>query len=342
MGFSIIFGDEKTDKSLVVVLVTGGTGFLGSVLIMQLLEQGIPVRATKRQHSYIPTHLRDKAALEWVDADVPDFYSLETAFDGVKQVYHCAAKVSYDPAHHAEMRRTNIQGTAHVVNYCLEQRIRLVHVSSVAALGGPKDGHSITEADLWEYGRDQSAYSVSKYESEMEVWRGIAEGLDAVIVNPSVILGRDAGRRGAGKVFYLLHEGLRFHPTGTAGYVDVEDVAKAMIQLMQQPGLRGERFIVNNVNMSHFEMLSLASRYLGKPAPAIKATRFMLEIAWRFAAFSARIRGRTASLTKESARVSCKHLRYSNEKLLEAIDMKFKPIEQTLAEICQQVLDDHK
>lgn len=338
MGFSTIFGVERTKKTLIVVLVTGGTGFLGSVLIAQLLDRGLQVRATKRESSRIPPDLDNKPGLKWVEADVQDFHSLEKAFEGVQQVYHCAAKVSYQPADRAPMHRINVQGTANVVNLCLHQRIRLLHVSSIAALGEAKNGQETTEADLWEYSRDQSAYSVSKYESEMEVWRGIAEGLDAVIVNPSLIVGRSAGSRGSGQVFHLLYKGLRFYPGGSVGLVDVEDVARAMILLMEHPSVSGARFIVNNVNMAHVEMLSLSSKYLGKRAPSIRATPLMLEAAWRFARLFARLSGKKATLTKESARVSGRQLRFSNKKLTETIELDFKPIEQTLREICEQVL----
>src|SRR5690606_29833053 len=127
---------------------------------------------------------------------------------------------------------------------------------------------------------------------EMEVWRGIAEGLDAVIVNPSLILGRAAGHRGSGQVFHLLYKGLRFYPGGSVGLVDVEDVARAMILLMGSPQISGERFIVNNVNMPHAELLAQASGYLDKRPPSMRATRPMLEVAWRLATLSARLTGK--------------------------------------------------
>lgn len=321
-----------------MVLVTGGTGFLGSVLIAQLLARGVPVRATKREGSRIPVDLQERQGLMWVEADVLDFAALEQAFAGVTQVYHCAAKVSYDPAHRLDMERINVQGTANVVNLCLQFGARLLHVSSIATLGEGKTGQEITEKDLWEYHRDQSAYSRSKYESEMEVWRGIAEGLDAVIVNPSLILGQAAGIRGSGQVFQLLYKGLRFYPGGSVGLVDVEDVARTMYLLMDRSDLTAERFIVNNVNMAHAEMLAQASIYLGRRPPSIKASPLLLGIAWRLALLAARFSGKKPALTKESARISSKKLRYSSGKLLHTIDIEFKPISQTLQEICTQIL----
>lgn len=325
-----------------MVLVTGGTGFLGSILIDQLLQLGVPVRAIRRSSSRMPSSLDNRQHLEWMEADVLDYPALKEAFDGVTQVYHCAAKVSYHPAHRKSMLRINVEGTANVVNLCLDTGARLVHVSSIAALGEGKNGNDTTENDMWEYDRSQSYYSIAKYESEMEVWRGFSEGLKGVIVNPSLIIGQSAGHRGSGAIFYLLHKGLKFCPSGSVGLVDVEDVASAMIKLMGKRELSEERYIVSNVNLSHQEMLSRSCSFLGRPAPKSEATPLMLEVAWRLASFSAWMKGKKSTLTKESARVSSKKLRFSNQKLLRAIDFDFKPIDQTLNEICQSVIKRHQ
>lgn len=322
-----------------MVLVTGGTGFLGAVLIDQLLNLKETVRATRRAGSRIPELLQNRKGLEWVVADMLDYFALEEAFDQVTRVYHCAAQVSYHPAHRLTMRKTNVEGTAHVVNLCLKQAARLVHVSSIAALGEGKPGRDTNEEDLWESDSGQSAYSIAKYDSEMEVWRGFSEGLKGVIVNPSLIIGASAGHRGSGAVFHLLHKGLRFYPGGSVGLVDVEDVAYAMIQLMGRSELSEERFIVSHVNMTHKDLLEQCSTYLGRPAPRIQARAWMLALAWRASTAAARLRGKKSALTKESARASTKKLRFSNQKLVDAIGMEFKPIEQTLKEICTEVLN---
>lgn len=321
-----------------MVLVTGGSGFLGSSLIDQLLLQGIPVRATRRASSRIPARLLDRHGLEWVEADLLDYFALDSAFDGVTQVYHCAAHVSYHPAHRSSMMDINVKGTAQVVNLCLEHQARLVHVSSIAALGGSKEGTATTEMDLWEYNPGLSAYSIAKYESEMEVWRGFSEGLKGIIVNPSLIIGASAGSRGSGAVFHLLAKGLKYYPGGSVGLVDVEDVAKAMIQLMQREDLNEERFIISHLNMSHQDLLSQCSVNLQLAAPKTKATPLMLELAWRFSKLAERFTGKRAALTKESARVSSKKLRFSNAKLVNTLGFVFKPMDQTLQEICVQVL----
>lgn len=322
-----------------MVLVTGGTGFLGAVLIDQLLNLKEVVRATRRAGSHIPKILQNRGGLEWVVADMLDYFALEQAFDQVTRVYHCAAQVSYHPAHRHSMWKTNVEGTAHIVNLCLKQAVRLVHVSSIAALGSGKPGRDTDEDDLWEHDSAQSAYSIAKYDSEMEVWRGFSEGLEGVIVNPSLIIGASAGHRGSGAIFHLLHKGLFFYPGGSVGLVDVEDVAYAMIQLMGRSDLSEERFIVSNVNMTHKDLLEQCSTYLGRPAPRIQARAWMLALAWRVSAAAAWLRGKKSALTKESARASTKKLRFSNRKLVDRISMEFKPIEQTLKEICTEVLN---
>ncbi|ULT28722.1 NAD-dependent epimerase/dehydratase family protein [Sphingobacterium sp. E70] len=173
-----------------MILITGGTGFLGSTLIKQLIDQGIDVIATKRAQSIIPTSLLSSSLIQWVDADINDYFELEDALEGVTKVYHCAALVSYQKKDAKSHFKVNVEGTANIVNLCLEKNIRLLHVSSIAALGTNKDNLPVSEKDHWEHSPTTSNYSLSKYQAEMEVWRGITEGLNAVIVNPSVILGR--------------------------------------------------------------------------------------------------------------------------------------------------------
>ncbi len=320
-----------------MILVTGGTGFLGSVLIEQLIAAGAKIRAIYRSPKRIPSSLVNHPQVEWAQGDVLDYHSLEDAFKDVSRVYHCAAKVSYHPAHRTSMMQINVEGTANVVNLCLLQGIRMVHVSSIAALGEGKSGMPTTEADVWEYGAHQSAYGVAKYESEMEVWRGFSEGLKGVIVNPSLIIGQQAGTKGSGAIFSLLNKGLKYYPTGSVGIIDVEDVAKAMILLMNKTEITGERFILNNQNMTHQEMLTRFSQHLGTTAPKAKASPFLLEIAWRVAGFLAWTKGKKAALTKESARISSKKLHYSNQKLIATIPLNFKPIAQTFQEIANRI-----
>ncbi len=324
-----------------VVLVTGGTGFLGSILIKRLIAAGGRVRATKRQTSTIPAGLAGAPGLQWVDADINDFFALEDAFEGVTAVYHCAALISYHAADKKRMMTVNAEGTANIVTLASAHRVRLLHVSSIAAVGQAKDGQEATEADLWEYSADQSGYAIAKYEAEMEVWRGIAEGLDAVIVNPALIIGATAPTEGngtSGAIFARLRNGLDFYTDGSVGLIDVDDVAKAMVSLMENASITGQRFLLSNVNLSHKELLSRCSAYLGRPAPKFRATPFMLGLVWRLAGLASFFTGKRPLFTREAARAASQRLSFSNRKVIAATQLSFKPIDDTLREICNHPL----
>src|SRR5690606_16544851 len=176
--------------------------------------------------------------------DINDFFALGDAFIGVSKVYHCAGMISYHAADRQRLMKVNVAGTANVVNLALQHRVRLLHVSSIAAIGHAKHNNEASEDDLWEYTPGQLGYAIAKYEGEMEVWRGVAEGLDAVIVNPALIIGpsaRSEGSDSSGTIFTMLHKGLNFYTDGSIGLIDVEDTAHAMVLLMGNPAITGQR-----------------------------------------------------------------------------------------------------
>lgn len=321
-----------------MILVTGATGFLGAELIHQLTRKGEKVVALKREASVIPGLIRDNPQVRWVTTDINDTATLEEVFEEVTQVYHCAAMVSFHPRDKEEVLRVNIEGTSNIVNLCLEFNVRLLHVSSVAALGAAKKNQPITEKDFWVYDPDVSTYAISKYEGEMEVWRGMNEGLDAVIVNPSIILGSNAGTSGSGALFQLVRDGLSFYTEGVTGFVDVADVAAAMIGLMEHrdpsgEALTGERYILSAENHSFQEFFTLAATAMGVKPPMKKASKWMLELAWRAAGLVAALGGK-AGLTKETARSSLHQNFYSNSKIKNTLNISFKPLNTSIHEIC--------
>lgn len=322
----------KTLKGKQVILVTGGTGFLGSTLIKLLIEQGHAVLATKRSSSAIPEMLKSSSLIEWIDADVTDYFALADIFVNINQVYHCAAKVSYQKEDAYELFQVNVEGTAHIVNLCLEHQARLVHVSSIAALGSRKDNKPVNEADKWEYDPKMSNYALSKYKSELEVWRGINEGLDAVIVNPSVIMGLGSYKKGSGAIFELVNNGIKIFTGGSVGIVDVEDVTKIMFQLMNSD-IKSERFILNSENISNKELLYRIAQLIDKKPPALKANNLMLSAAWRMAKVLSLMTGKKPVITEESVQAAASLLAFSNEKITKAINYSFKPLNHTLQEI---------
>ncbi|HVW96414.1 MAG TPA: NAD-dependent epimerase/dehydratase family protein [Mucilaginibacter sp.] len=320
-----------------MILITGATGFLGSEVALQLAEQGHYIRCTKRYSSVIPEILKPlNGKIEWVDADLLDFFALEDALNGVTQVYHCAAWVSLKQADKKAMIYTNVTGTANLVNLCAEQNIRMVHVSSVAAIGLAKPGELITENHHLDRDTETDGYAISKLESEMEVWRGIAEGLDAVIVNPSIIIGKNAGTEGSGALFETVRKGLKFYTAGSCGFVDSGDVAQCMIMLMES-GITGERYIISAENREYKQLTAEIAAGFGIKPPNKAATPWMMELAWRGAKIASVFTGRPPAIDKVSAQSSTKTRDYDNSKISKAIGIRFRPVSDTIKEICERL-----
>ena len=317
-----------------MILVTGATGFLGAELVHQLTAQQVKICALKRSTAKIPELLKDNQLIKWIIADINDPEDLSDAFENITQVFHCAAFISFDPKDKNKLIRVNIEGTSNIVNLCLEKQIRLLHVSSIAALGDAKKGAAITEKDFWEYNANVHAYAISKYEGEMEVWRGVAEGLDAVIVNPAVIIGKNAGFNGSGAIFKLVKEGLKFYTNGATGIVDVEDVAKVMILLMNSD-ISAERFILSSENLHYKEFFTQIANGFGIKPPNKEAKPWMLGIAWRAAKLASIFTRKAPALTKDAANSSFNLSYYSNEKIRNTLNFKFKPLTESIREVCQ-------
>lgn len=319
------------------ILVTGGTGFLGSYLLRYLVREGYTrIRATRRKHSRMDLVAEVADRVEWVETDVLDTLGLEDAMQDVAQVYHGAAIVSFDPRDVDEMRRINVDGTANVVNAALHANVeKLVHVSSIAAIGRTKQSKIITEKTKWERSKLNSEYGISKYLAEQEVWRGAAEGLNIAIVNPSVILGSGRWDEGPLKFFKLVHRQYPFYTTGTSGFVDVRDVARFMLLLMESDISR-ERFILNAENLTFQTLMNEIAQQLGKKPPSIKVTPFTQQVVWRLEWLRSRLFGAKPLITREVAQRATASLFYENDKSLSVFDFEYTPIRQTIAETAAQ------
>lgn len=325
----------RTKKHYKMILVTGATGFLGAEVARQLAQKGAIIRCIKRSSSAIPLILQELSQIQWVDADMLDMAALEDAFTDVDKVYHCAAWVSLKQADKTQMIATNINGTANIVNLCLENNARLVHVSSIAAVGYAKPGELTNEEHQLDVNAEDDGYAISKLESEMEVWRGIAEGISAVIVNPSLIIGPDAGTKGSGKLFETVRKGLKFYTEGVAGFVDVQDVAGCMIALMESD-VSGERYIISAENRNYRELTTEIARCFGVAPPTVYAKPWMMEIGWRLARFVSLFTGKPPFLDKIAAQAASQVRNFDNSKIRHAIGIKFKPISETVKEICER------
>lgn len=319
------------------ILVTGGTGFLGSYLLRYLVREGYTqVRALRRASSKMDLVADVSDKIEWVEGDVLDIFSLEDAMQEVRQVYHCAAMVSFDPRDYDAMRRINVDGTANVVNAALAANVeKLVHVSSTAAIGRMKNQPIVTEQTKWERSNYNSQYAISKYLSENEVWRGMIEGLNVAVVNPSVILGSGRWEEGPLKFFKMGWNNFPFYTKGTAGFVDVRDVARFTLQLMESE-VTGERYILSGESLTYQTIMNEIATHLNKKPPTIQINSFLQQIAWRVEWLRSRILGGRPLVTRETAATSVRTFFYQNDKSRKDFDFEYTPIRQTIAETCQQ------
>ncbi len=335
-----------------MILVTGGTGFLGAHLLYKLTQTEHKVRAIKRKNSstalvekifsyYTDDVISLLKKIEWVEGDILDVVSLENNFKDIDYVYHTAAVVSFNPKDKEKLFETNVEGTANVVNVSLTKKVKkLCHVSSIAALGRAGNNGITDEESPWNKDAGISNYSLSKYQAEQEVWRGIAEGLNAVIVNPSVILGPGDWNTGSCKLFKTVYDGLKVYTKGINGYIDVNDVANAMIWLMNSD-VSGERFVLNSENVSYKQLFEWMANSLKVSPPSIQVSPFLSEIAWRTLKILAFFTGKSPLITKETARTANSFHRYSAKKFLYISNMKFKPVKDSVKFASECFLMDH-
>ena len=329
-----------------MILVTGATGLVGSHLLVKLLQKNEEVKALFRSEKQIEkvknvfafhhqTALFDK--INWVKGDITDIPSLEIAFENVTLVYHCAALISFDTSDEDELRKINIEGTANVVNCCIDFSVKkLCHVSSIAALGNPKEHETtITEETEWNPEELHSDYAITKYGAEMEVFRGHQEGLEVVIVNPGVIFGYGFPKKGSDVIIQSVKKGLSFYTKGNIGIVSVEDVVKSMTQLMKSNN-NGERYSIVGENISTKALLDFISEELNLKKPSIEATKWMTSIAWRMDWLLSKIVNRKRRLTRSTATSSHSTTTFDTSKIEKELNFTFQKKESYLKTILQQ------
>ena len=322
------------------ILVTGGSGLVGSELIRQLLAGGNVVRAIYN-NSPLPDFHSDKISA--IKCNILDPAGMEEAMEGITELYHCAAVVSFNPKQRQHMLSINIEGTANVVNAGLDAGIKkMVHVSSVSALGRIREGETVTEEMNWTEESNNSLYGKSKYLGEMEVWRGVGEGLEAVIVNPSLILGAGDWKKGSSEIFYSAYNEFPWYSEGVSGFVDVRDVARAMILLMNSK-LTNERFILNSENRSYHTIFSDIAHCFGKKPPHKKVTPFLAEMVWRWEAFKSKFSGKDPLLTKETVRTAQAKVYFDNSKIRESLPgFEFYKVSEAIEYTCERLREINK
>ncbi|MFT4600610.1 MAG: dihydroflavonol-4-reductase [Arenicella sp.] len=326
-----------------MVFITGATGLLGSHLILDLLLKGEEVRALKRKTSnteqvrllfehYHPNK-GDKlfSKIEWIEGDLLDVTSLSDGMKDCSAVYHCAAMVSFVKRDFKKMMKINKHGTANVVNCCLAEKIdELIYVSSTAAIGRDPLKEFYTEANKWVNSVDNSNYAVTKYSAELEVWRGTEEGLNAVIVNPCVILGPGNWNESSLSIFKVVKKGLKFYTPGMNAFVGVRDVSQAMIRLAENK-VYNDRFLVISENLFFKDLFEKIAKAFGVKAPSMLVKPWMAGLAWRLEGILRFLFRKKQNITKETARSSMKITKYSSEKLKDKIGFEFRPIDEVIS-----------
>jgi nucleoside-diphosphate-sugar epimerase len=332
-----------------MILVTGGTGLVGSHLLLRLAENGAAVRSLYRTEESLQNtrnvfayHGKPQLfdTIQWAKGDILDVPSLEIAFQGIEQVYHSAAFVSLDPKDEEILRKVNIEGTANMVNCALAFGVKkFCHVSSIAALGDVLNpGDVITEETEWNPEKRHDDYAISKYGAEMEVWRAWQEGLNTVVVNPGIIFGPCFWHHGSSKIIKAVKRGQLFYTKGICGFTGVDDVVQSMIALMQTD-ISGERFTIVSENLTYQEVLNIIANALGKKHPSVAASRLLTSFGWRADWVVSKLFRKDRALTRNMARSAHAQETYSTEKLHKALTQySFSDLRSLLNELSQHYL----
>jgi dihydroflavonol-4-reductase len=330
-----------------MILVTGGTGLIGSRIVFDLVNSGKDVRVLRRKSSslrnierFFPAGL--PANLSFAEGDVTDGFSVEEALKGIDTIYHAAAFISFFKSDRDKMMKVNAGGTANMVNLALKHNIRrFCHISSVAAIGREKDADVIDENSEFKNNVEDSNYARSKFSAEREVWRATEEGLSAVIVNPTIVIGPGDWKSGSTQMFGQIWKGMPYYSDGATGFVDVRDVSKAAITLAESE-IKGERFIVNSDNVPYRYVFDLIAENLGKKKGFIHVTPFLAELGWRVEAVRGFFAGKNPMITKETARNGLLQWNYSNKKIRHQTGIEFIPVKKSIEDTAKYFIDDIK
>ncbi len=335
----------------IMILITGATGLVGTHLLVQLINEKQPIRALYRSEAkkeyarkmfsyYLPEkeHLFD--TIDWVKTTLNNIPELSEAFKGITHVYHCAAKISFNPSHYKKLRKVNIEGTANIVNLSLIHNVeKLCHVSSIATLEENPVTAFIDETAEWNPEAQKSVYAITKYGAEMEVWRGAQEGLSTVIVNPGIIIGPGFFDSGSGFLFKRIYAGMRYYTTGTSGYVAIQDVVRIMHRLMEGKYSK-ERYIIVGENLSYKDAFSMIAKALNKSVPTKKASPFLLKLAYTLQRISHFFFRTKRSIFKSSIRSALSNSLYKNDKIKNELKFTFTPIQEAIKETATVFLNE--
>jgi dihydroflavonol-4-reductase len=318
-----------------MIAITGANGLLGSYIVRKLLEEQKEFVALKRHNSDISLLADVNSKIKWIDADVTDPVALEDAFENVTHVIHTAAIVSFNPRMAKKIFDVNVNGTRNVVNACLSQGVKkLIHISSVAALGRLKGQTEIDENHKWVDNPLNTTYAEAKYLAELEVYRGHEEGLETVLLNPSVILAAADWTKSSAKLFKYVWDQKKFYADKDLNFVDARDVAKIVFKFLEASA-SGERFILNAGSLSlHDFFTKVALRFNRKP-PTVKVNRWLLNFIASIEAVRSRVTRTEPLITRETARLAGSYFVYNNKKIRKQLNFEFQSIDETINWCCE-------
>ena len=316
---------------------------VGSHLLKDLILKGEEVRAIYREEKSLKS-VRDLFCLydlegakwfekiEWLQSDICDIPTLEIAFEKVTEVYHCAALISFDPGDFQNLRKTNVEGTANIVNLCIYNRVKkLCFVSSISTLS-KKSGVVVTEDNEANMAQ-LNVYGLTKFLGELEVWRGSQEGIPVLIVNPGVIIGPGFWDSGSGLLIKEGAKGMKFYPPGSTGFISVGDVVALMIKLMNSP-IVNERFLLVAENLSYRELFQKMAKSFKQKPPQKELKFWLLEIFWRLDWIKAHFFKGKRNLTKARVMGMRNPVAYSSEKIRDTVEHQFEDFDCSLDFSC--------
>lgn len=310
------------------ILITGATGLFGSYLSKKFIGEG-EIFAIKRSNRSKGLLENSDSGITWLEGDILDPLSLEEAMEKVDLVIHSAGMVSFNPGDESELMKINVTGTANVVNAMLAKGVKkLIHISSVSALGRTAEAKVSDENTTWVESKLNTSYAISKYQAELEVWRGVQEGLEALVILPTIILGKVSDDRSSTQIFHYVLEESKFYPAGTVNFIDVRDAVEMTYQLYKK-NLWGEKFILNNSAVQYKYFFETMAKVFGKKAPFKKITPIQINFAIFFIGIGRALGLTKNPLNKQTAMLSQLSITMDNKKVQKEINFRFRTLEES-------------
>ena len=314
-------------------MVTGGTGVLGNYIVRRLLDDGYTnIEVFTRSGIKSDSEFANDERVIFTRGDIIELFPLTDSIEAADYVIHAAAMVSFNPRDFQMMKRVNVEGTSNVMNLSATLNVKkVIHVSSIAALGRSEKSNLITEKSRWVNSKYNSYYGVTKYLAEQEAWRSYVEGLSVAIVNPSLVFAKGDWNQSSLQIFQKVYDGLPFYPKGGTGIVDAKDVAEFIVRLLETEE-EGERFILSAKNLSYKDIFTKMANEMDRKPPQKQAPKWMLSLLWRLEKVRCFISGANPLITRESVVSTAHQSNYDNTKSLSFEGFKYRKADETIEE----------